>query len=316
MKAVLHFRASDDSFGRWVSAAPKWLTLVKVDDGDRDRLKVELADAEVLLHVLEPVTNVVMAAAPKLRFIQKIGVGVNAIDLVAARQRNIAVANMPGTNSQAVAEMTLALMLAAIRRLPMLDAAVKSGRGWNLPSDSFDRVGELHGKLVGLVGYGEVPRRLVPVLHALGARTVYHARRPKVGEEERWRSLDELLRSSDIVSLHVPLNEETRHLLNVRTLSVMKHGVVLVNTARGELLDEQTLMDALGSGKVGAAGLDVLSVEPAGEGHPLFGIPNVVLTPHVAWLTRETLDRSFEVALENIRRLNLGGVLLHRVDQS
>ena len=164
MKAVLHYTLSPAMLSRLAVLAPPGLDVVVVDAHDTPRLQHELVDADVLLHVLAPVTAALMDGAPRLRLIQKIGVGVNTIDLAAARERGIQVANMPGTNSQAVCEMTLALMLAALRKLGPLDAATRAGTGWSLPPDTTDDAMEIGGKTVGLVGYGEIPRRLAPVL--------------------------------------------------------------------------------------------------------------------------------------------------------
>jgi phosphoglycerate dehydrogenase-like enzyme len=313
MKAVLQHRASAGFRNELARVAPEWLQISVVDEADKAGFFGAMQDAEVLLHVLEPVTAEAIARAPKLRLIQKIGVGLNTIDLEAARTRGIAVANMPGTNSQAVAELTLSLMLAALRCIPYLDREIRAGRGWHLPVDTFDRMGEIGGRTVGLIGYGEVPRRLAPALAALGARVVYTSRAPKPDAIADAMTLAELLSTSDIVSLHVPLTTETEKLINEKTIARMKRGSVLVNTARGRLVDEDALIAALRSGRILAAGLDVFFDEPALAQHPLYALDNVVLTPHVAWLTRETLQRSMGVAIENCRRLAQRQRLLHEV---
>jgi len=254
-----------------------------------------------------------MAAAPRLRLIQKIGVGVNTIDLDAARARRIAVCNLPGTNSRAVAELTLALMLSALRRIPVYDRATREGRGWSLEPGIQDRVGELGGRTVGLVGYGAVPRLLAPVLEALGSHVVYTASAPKQDAIGEWHTLPSLLAESDVVSLHLPLTAETERLLDAAAIGTMKPGAVLVNTARGGLVDESALVEALRSGRLGAAGLDVFPHEPVAPGKDLLALDNVVVTPHVAWLTPETFERSFALAAENSRRLAGGEPLLNRV---
>jgi len=313
VKALLHYRASPDLQERLSARAPDWLRTVTVDEADRENIARELVDTDVLLHVLEPVTRELMAVAPRLRLIQKIGVGVNTIDLVEAKRRGIRVANMPGTNSQAVCEMALALLLAALRKVIPFDAATRRGEGWILPPGSTDDVTEVHGKTVGLVGYGEVPRRLAPVLQALGARVLaFDLRTPGDGIAQP-ATLDELLAVSDIVSLHLPLTEETRHLLNRDTLGRMKRGVVLVNTARGGLIEEAALVEALRSGHVRAAGLDVFDREPLSSGNPLLSLANVVVMPHLSWLTAETLERSFAVAMENCTRLRDGADLRNEI---
>ena len=309
MRAVLHHDASPGFRDRIARTAPDWLDVSVVSEAER--LAREMADAQVLLHVLERVTAGMIRAAPGLRLIQKIGVGVNTIDLDAASRHGVAVCNMPGTNSRAVAEMALALMLAALRKVARLDRLTRESQ----PPDplAFDRVGEIAGRAVGLVGYGEVARLLAPVLAAMGARVLYTAtaRRPEAGAE--WRDLPALLRESDIVSLHLPLTPATEGMIDAAAIGCMKPGATLINTARGGLVDEGALIDALASGHLMAAGLDVTAVEPVPADSPLLALPNVVLTPHAAWLTPETLDRSLHVAFENCRRIRDAEDLLHRV---
>jgi phosphoglycerate dehydrogenase-like enzyme len=313
VRAILHFRASKGLRERLAAACPDWLDIAIVAETDRAGFAAAMADAEVLLHVLEPVTAAHIAGAPRLRLIQKIGVGVNTIDLEAARVRGIAVANMPGTNTQAVAEMTLVLMLAALRRAVTLDRATREGEGWATDRDLFDSAGEISGRTVGLVGYGAVARHLAPVLKALGATVLYTARTPKPDAAAEWRALDALLQEADVVSLHLPLTTDTMRLLDARRLASMKPGAVLVNTARGGLVDEPALIERLRLGRLRAAGLDVFAVEPLAADNPLLKLDSVVLSPHIAWLTPETLDRSLAIAIENCRRIRDAEPLLHRV---
>lgn len=313
MRAIFHYACSENLKARLKRLAPSWLDIRPCPEADDALLYRLLGDSEVLLHVLKPATAKVMDAAPGLRLIQKIGVGVNTIDLDHARQRGILVCNMPGTNSRAVAEATLMLMLTTLRRTRTFDAATRSGDGWRLDPGLFDHIGEIGGRTVGLVGYGAVPSILAPVLKALGARVVYTATGPKGDAVAIWRSLPELLAESDIVSLHVPLGTATEHLIDAAALARMKRGAVLINTARGGLVDQSALVDALQSGRLGGAGLDVFDEEPVPANQPLLELDNVVLQPHVAWLTQETLGRSLAVAMENCRRLRDGEELLHRV---
>jgi len=220
---------------------------------------------------------------------------------------------MPGTNSQAVAEHTLMLMLAALRRAAQLDAATRDGCGWTIPRATLDRVGELGGRRVGFVGFGAIPRLLAPACAALGATIQYFAASgPKTDLHWSYVPLDVLLATSDVISLHLPLTPATRHLLDRKALARMRPGVVLVNTARGPLIDEAALIEALEVGRVAAAGLDVFECEPVRADNPLLGLDNVVLSPHVAWLTPETWRRSMVVAIENCQRLRRGDALLHR----
>jgi phosphoglycerate dehydrogenase-like enzyme len=248
-----------------------------------------------------------------LRLIQKMGVGVNTIDLEAARRRDIRVCNMPGTNSRAVAEAALALMLAALRRLPSFDAATRRGEGWNWDPDLQDHLLELGGRCVGLIGYGSVPRVLAPILRALDAEVIYHARTPKPDAVGEFCTLPELFARADIVSLHVPLDEGTHHMIDAKALASMKEGALLVNTARGGLVDESALLEALETGHLRAAGLDTFAQEPTPADNPLLRLDNVVVMPHLAWLTTGSLERSVSVAVENCRRLGAGEPLLHQV---
>lgn len=313
MKIVLQYRASEGFRAQIAAAFPADRPVVVIDEADEAAFAREMAGAGALLHVLKPVTAAVIAAAPRLRLIQKIGVGVNTIDLEAARAHGVAVANMPGTNSAAVAEMALALMFGVLRRGAYFDALTRAGQGWRPDLDVLDQVGEIGGRSVGLIGFGASARHLAPVLTALGARVVYTARSPKADAPYAFLTLDALLEAADIVSLHAPLTAETRGLIGEEALARMKPGAVLINTARGELIDEAALVVALVSGRLRGAGLDVFAREPADPDNPLFALPRVLLAPHVAWLTPETLARSLVVARENCRRLDADEPLLHRV---
>ena len=313
MKAVLQYRASESFRAQIYNTAPDWLNVEIVDEADKAAFSKQMQDTDVLLHVLEPVTAGAIGAAPALRLIQKIGVGVNTIDLGAAQAHGAAVCNMPGTNSRAVAEMTLTLMLAALRRVSYFDPRMRAGDGWSAELDAFDGLGEIGGRTIGLVGYGDVARILAPILSAMDARVLYTATTRKNDADAEWRELASLLQESDIVSLHLPLTDATAGLIGSNAIAAMKPGAVLINTARGGLVDETALIDALKSGHLRAAGLDVVTDEPAPAGNPLFDLANVVVMPHIAWLTPETLDRSLGIAFENCRRLRDGEDLLFRV---
>lgn len=311
VRVLLHCDVGPTLAARLEALESDELTIVSVGARDEAAYQRAAPEAEVLWHLLTPVDAARIARSPKLRLVQKIGVGVNTIDLDSAKARGIAVCNMPGTNTRAVAEMTLALMFAALRRLKMFDAGVRSGQ-WAPSPQRSDGIREIAGSTVGLVGYGAVPQLVAPMLEALGARVLYFARMPVAAAGE-WRALDDLLRESDIVSLHLPLTVETERLIDERRLGLMKRSAILVNTARGDLVDQPALVDALRTGRLGGAGLDVLAVEPPDEGEAMFALENVTLAPHIAWLTDQTWERSLNVALENCRRLAAGEPLLHRV---
>jgi len=213
------------------------------------------------------------------------------------------VCNLPGTNSRAVAELTLAMMLCALRRLPSFDASVRRGV-WTDPllEDGWASW-RTRGRAGGLCA---IPRLLAPVLTAMGCRVLYTDQAPVADALGEFRSLPALLAEADVVTLHVPLTPETTHLIDAASLARMKPGAVLINTARGGLVDQPALTEALQSGRLAAAGLDVFETEPPDFSAPLFRLPNVVVSPHVAWLSTGTFDRSFVVAAENCRRLAAG----------
>jgi phosphoglycerate dehydrogenase-like enzyme len=313
IKAIFHYDAGPRLQAKFAALRADGLDIAPCPEADDALLAALLPETEVLLHILKPATAAIIAQAPRLRLIQKIGVGVNTIDLAAAQARGITVANMPGTNTPAVAEVALLLMLAALRNLAGLDRACRAGRGWAEGPALQERAGELRGHVAGLVGAGMVPRALVPILQGFGARPVYWSRAEHPELSIPRLALDELFATADIVSLHLPLVPETENLIDGAALARMKPGAILVNTARGGLIDEAALVAALTSGRLRAAGLDVFAEEPVPPDNPLLALDNIVLMPHVAWLTPETLDRSLDIAIENMRRLRDGRALLHRV---
>ena len=313
MKAVLQYRATPGFRAAIAALESDWLSISVVDETDKETFASEMHDADVLLHVLERVTPAVIQQAPRLRLIQKLGVGVDTVDLDASRARGIAVCNMPGANTRAVAELTLLLMLATLRRLSELDRQTRAGNGWTLDSQLLDNLGELGGRTVGLIGFGAVARGLAPMLRGIGATVIYTSRNEAPGTGATCVSLPALLSDADVISLHLPLNRETAAIIDQRAIDTMKSGAILVNTARGGLVDYDALHRALASGRLRGAGLDVFASEPVNPAHPLFQLPNVIVTPHLAWFTAETLQRGLVVFAENCRRLRDGDPLLNRV---
>jgi phosphoglycerate dehydrogenase-like enzyme len=318
MKAVLQHQATPAFRSQIAELEAEWLRIVVVDDAGKPEFAREMQDADVLLHVLEPVTAATIDAAPNLKLIQKLGIGVDTIDLEAARRGGIAVCNMPGANTRAVAELTLLLMLATLRRLTELHAQTSEGRGWSLDFHSLDNLGELGGRTVGLIGFGAVGKCLTPMLRGIGANVIYAARSgrtlPANNDAAATQvAFKELLSSADVVSLHLPLTPDTAGMMNAAAFSSMKRGAILINTARGGLVDEAALLFALTSGQLRGAGLDVFASEPVAGENPLLKLSNVVVTPHLAWFTSETLARSLRVFQDNCRRLLDGRPLLNRV---
>ncbi len=311
MKVLLHYEAGPALRAQLARLAAQGLDVAVCAQADEDGFNAALPDVEAIWHVLKPITPAHIARANRLRLIQKIGVGVNTIALDAARAAGVAVCNMPGTNTRAVAEMTLLHMLAALRRQPLLDALVRSG-AWTPDAAAGESFGEISGRVVGFVGFGAAPQMLAPILEAMGARVVYWARSDKTSLYPRLH-LEELLAGADLVSIHVPLTDDTHGMIGAAQLRSMKDGAVLVNTARGGIVDERALLDALTSGRLMAAGLDVFCEEPAAATNPLLALDQVVVTPHTAWLTQETWARSIEIAASNTLALKQGGRLRFQV---
>jgi phosphoglycerate dehydrogenase-like enzyme len=200
-----------------------------------------------------------------------------------------------------------------LRRLPALDRATRQGRGWPLDPELGETVRDIGGCTVGLVGYGNIAKRVSEIVGAMGAVVVHTSTRDD--GRPGWRRLPELLALSDIVSLHLPLTADTHHLLNRDAIALMKPSAVLVNTSRGAIVDEDALVGALRDGRLAAAGLDVFEVEPVTSDSALFDLDNVVLTPHVTWYTADTMRRYLVEAVANCRRLRDGEPLANVVNQ-
>ncbi|MBX7449346.1 2-hydroxyacid dehydrogenase [Mycolicibacterium sp. 3033] len=312
MKVLAHF-VPGERVTAFVAPHHDWLDVTFCAEADDERFYRLLPEAEVVWHVLRPLSARDIELGARLRLVHKLGAGVNTIAVEAATERGIAVANMPGANAPSVAEGTLLLMLAALRRLPELDTATRAGRGWPPDPSLGDTVRDIGGCTVGLVGYGNVATSVERIVTAMGARVLHTSTRDD--GTPAWRTLTDLLGESDIVSLHLPLTDATHGLLGREALAAMKPGTVLVNTSRGPIVDESALVDALQSGHLAAAGLDVFGVEPVPPDNPLLRLPNVVLTPHVTWYTADTMRRYLEVALDNCERLRDGRDLANLVNQ-
>jgi phosphoglycerate dehydrogenase-like enzyme len=274
----------------------------------------ELAACDFILVADRAITAADLGAAPRLRMIQHQGVGYEKIDLVACRERGIPVALTPEGTTTGVAEHTLLLILALYKQLLKAANAVRAGRWpqWELRSTSH----EIAGKTLGLVGFGRIGREVARLAAAFNARVIYFDPLVAAGPRspaKRTNSLTRLLRSSDIVSLHLPLTPVSRRLINAGSLAKMKRGAILINTSRGELVDEAALAAALASGRLAGAGLDVLAREPPARDHPLLRRANVLITPHIAAGTRDALATKMRAAFANMLRQTRGEPLKHLV---
>ena len=312
VRVLAHFVPGDRVLD-FVAPESDWLGVRWCAEDEDEVFYAELPEAEVIWHVLRPLSGDDLRRGARLRLVHKLGAGVNTIDVAAATQRGIAVANMPGANAPSVAEGTLLLMLAALRRLPQLDRAVRQGRGWPANPGLGETVRDIGGCTVGLVGYGNIAKRVSAIVGAMGATVLHTSTRDDA--RAGWRPLPALLAASDIVSLHLPLTEKTAGMLDRAALARMKPDAVLVNTSRGGVVDEDALVDALRSGGLAAAGLDVFAVEPIPADNPLLGLDNVVLSPHVTWYTVDTMRRYLEHAVDNCRRIRDGRELANVVNR-
>jgi glycerate dehydrogenase len=262
------------------------------------------ADAEVVITNKAIVSRAVIEALPKLRYIGVLATGYNIVDVTAAKERGIVVTNVPGYSSASVAQLVFALLLELTNHTGSLSRDVMDDR-WTRSQDFcfWDKpLIELEGLTLGLVGLGDIGTAVAKIGLAFGMK-VKAARRtwalpPPEGVEPT--SLENVLSQSDVVSLHCPLTEDTRQLINATTLATMKPSAYLINTARGPLVDEAALAATLNADQLAGAGLDVLSVEPPKSGSPLFSAKNCVITPHVAWASRAARERLITKAAANI----------------
>lgn len=264
-----------------------------------DQIAGRVGDAEAVYTNKTPLTADTIRAAKNLRFIGVLATGYNVVDTEAAAQRDIPVTNVPTYGTAAVAQYVFALLLEICHHAAHHDAQVQNGR-WTKNRDfcfwDYPLI-ELAGKTLGVIGYGRIGQATAQIARGFGMRVLAydaHSNSPDVVP------LDTLLQQSDIISLHCPLTPETQGMINRETIAQMKDGVILINTSRGPLIREADLRDALVSGKVYAAAVDVVSQEPIRADNPLLGLPNCLITPHIAWAPRESRQRLMDVAVGNL----------------
>lgn len=278
-------------------------------------------DAELVLTNKTPLTRTMLEALPKLRYIGVLATGYNVVDIQAAGARGIIVTNVPTYGTSSVAQLVLALLLELCHQTGAHDAAVKAGE-WATSDDfCFTKAPlvELEGKTLGLIGLGRIGAQTARVAQALGMRVIATGSRRSAGapspvEGVPYVPLEELLRQADVVSLHCPLTPETKELVNAERLALMKPSALLINTSRGGLIDEQALADALNDGRLAGAALDVLSTEPPAASNPLLSAARCIITPHIAWATKEARTRLMHTAVANAAAF-LDGQPVHIVNR-
>jgi phosphoglycerate dehydrogenase-like enzyme len=310
-RVVLYPRPAPDVLQIGTSLLPQTLSLEVADSAMTPfELAAALSPAEYLIGFIPRLPSEAWAAAGKLKLVQLLSAGYDNFPIEVARQKRLPVSTNGGANAISVAEHAVMLMLAVYRRLPRLDRTVRGGV-WRQALRGAERYYEICGKQVGLIGMGMIGRNVARRLRGFDATVVYNDVRRLALETEaelglKYVSRDELISTSDIISLHVPLLVETRGLIDATALAKMKPTAVLINTARGELVDETALHAALVSGQIAGAGLDVLAQEPPQPDNPLFMLDNVVITPHSAGPTWDSWPRRYANGYANIGRVTRG----------
>lgn len=261
-----------------------------------------VSDAEIILCNKTALNRKNLCGASKLKYIGLFATGYNNIDLEYCKSKGIAVCNAPAYSSDSVAQLTFAFILEFVNRVYDYKSLVDKG-DW-IKSRTFSMfpipLMELKGKTIGIIGYGSIGSKVAEIALAFGMRVLANSRSPKTAQGVEFTELSELLRQSDIVTLHCPLNEASQNLINEKTLSQMKHGAMLINTSRGGVVDENALAKALRTGQLMGAAVDVLRKEPMDKNCPLYGIPNCIITPHIAWAGLETRERLLKIVADNI----------------
>ena len=275
--------------------------------GDPDQICEFIGDAEILVTHLAPMSSAMMSRLPSLKMIAVSRGGPVNIDMQAAREHDITVVNAPGRNASAVAEFTIGAILAESRRMRLGHETLRQGQ-WRGDLYRADRTGrEMHEMTIGVVGYGQIGTLLVPLLQAFGSKVLVHDPYVDLHDDHRSAgaeqvSFDQLLTESDVVTLHAGVSDETTHMINTKTLAKMKADAILVNTARGPLVNYPDLYNALKTEQIAGAMLETFDVEPVPEETPLLALPNVTLTPHIAGASVYTVRKACAMAAEEIRR--------------
>lgn len=271
------------------------------------------AGAEALVTNKTLITSENMDALPDLKYIGVLATGYNVVDIDAAKGRGIVVTNIPAYSTASVAQMVFAHILNITQRVGYYADENKRGR-WTKNADFCywdTHLVELQGKKMGIVGFGNIGQATARIAQAFGMEVCVYSSKPQFALPSgiKKMELDELFGECDVVSLHCPLTPDTKKMVNANRLSKMKPNAILINTGRGPLINEQDLADALNEGKIAAAGLDVLSVEPSVEGNPLLGARNCFITPHIAWATLEARTRLMDIAVQNLKSYQKGQIV-------
>jgi glycerate dehydrogenase len=269
-----------------------------------DKIIERIGDAEAVYTNKTPVSGATLEACPNIKFIGVLATGYNIVDCVAAKEKGIQVTNVPTYGTAAVGQFAIGLLLEICHHIGYHDTAVHQGSWedcddwcfWDYP------LIELAGKTMGIIGLGRIGKTTAKIARALGMNVIAfdEVQNDEGGAVARYVTLDELFKDSDVIALHCPLFPSTEGIINKNSIATMKDGVIIINNSRGQLIVEQDLADALNSGKVYAAGLDVVSTEPIRSDNPLLAANNCIITPHISWASRESRQRLMDVAVDNL----------------
>lgn len=290
--------------------------LTVYDRTDPEDTAERCMDADIVITNKTILTREIMSALPKLKFITFLATGTNSVDLKAAADLGIVVSNAPDYSTVTVAQTTFALLLELCINVGVHSQIVKSGEWTRSKHFSFQNTPlfELYGKTLGIIGYGAIGHEVRKIAKAFGMNILIHSRTRKPDiEDSEWCSLEELLAKSDVVTIHCPLTESNAKMINKDTIALMKDGAFLINTARGGLLDEQAVADALNSEKLAGVAVDVLSQEPPVDPNPLITAKNCFITPHIAWATKDARTRLLQIQGDNIKAF-LDGKPINKVN--
>lgn len=262
-----------------------------------------ISDADIVLLNKVPITKAVMDACPNIKLICCLATGYNVVDTETAKSKGIPVCNVPAYSTKSVTQFTIGLLLELCHQIGHHSQMVHEGAWERCPNFCFWDTPqmELAGKTMGIIGYGQIGQSVGAVADALGMRVIAYSRSKRPGVKAEYADLDTLLAQSDVISLHCPLFPETTGLINADAIAKMKDGAILLNTSRGPVIDEQAVADALKSGKLRGAAMDVVSTEPIDPNNPLLTAPNCIITPHMAWAPIEARQRILDITVQNIR---------------
>ncbi len=272
-----------------------------------DKIVERIGDAEIVFTNKTPLSRKVLSKAPNLKYIGVLATGYNIVDVKAAKEKGIVVTNIPTYGTDSVAQMVFAHLLEICHHVAAHSEAVKNGEWTSNPDWCFWKYPliELSCKTMGIIGFGRIGQAVGRIAQAFGMKVLAYDKYQKKDLESdtlKYVELDELLANSDVISLHCPLFEDNIGMINKNTISRMKDGVIIINTSRGPLIVEEDLAEALNSGKVYAAGLDVVSTEPIKADNPLLKAKNIFLTPHIAWAPKESRQRLMDIAVNNLKQ--------------